>query len=392
MCERREMTEMQDRSTRSGWILPGSCAGPPQWSGLRMTVLLLIAVTTVSACGCQSRLRPIFEPHDPPIEWPTAPMAPKIRYVGEIRSSADLKPRRDLFERFGEALVGKDTPEILYGPRAALSLADEGRLWVADPGARCLHLFDLRNRRYANVVRAGNTPFLSPVGLCRGPQGSVYVCDAELGAVYLLSDKTGDLIGEVQLPQIVERPVALDFDPATRELFVVDAKRHDIKVLAPDGSLVRVIGQRGSGPGEFNFPLAIAGDGDIVWVADTGNHRIQALRRSGEFVTMFGQNGDAPGDMALPKGIATDGNGHIYVVDGRFENVQIFDRLGRLLLFFGEEGRGPGEFWLPSGISIDSEGRIWICDLYNSRIQVFDYVGPVSAVKQTAGHRAYKGR
>jgi sugar lactone lactonase YvrE len=357
-------------------------------------VRLLVALTTLSACGCQSGLRPIFEPLYPAIEWPPAPMLPKIRYVGEIRSSADLKPRRGLLEGLGETLVGKKTPETLYGPRAALSLADEGRLWIADPGARCLHLFDMRHRRYAKVTRAGNMPFLSPVGLCRGPEGSIFVCDAELSAVYRLSDKTGAIISEVQLPQIVERPVALHFDPATRELFVVDAKRHDIKVLAPDGSLVRVIGQRGSGPGEFNFPLAIAGDGDMVWVADTGNHRIQALTRAGEFVTMFGQNGDAPGDMALPKGIATDGNGHIYVVDGRFENVQIFDRLGRLLLFFGQEGRGPGEFWLPSGISIDSEGRIWICDLYNRRIQVFDYVGPVPAVESApgrTGQRAYHG-
>lgn len=354
-------------------------------------VPLLIAVIALSACGCRSGLRPIFEPHYPAIEWPPTPLLPKIRYVGEIRSSADLKPRRSLLERFGEALVGEKTPDVLYGPRAALSLADEGRLWVADPGARCLHLFDMRHRRYTKVARAGSTPFLSPVGLCRGPEGSIYVCDAELGAVYRLSDKTGNIIGEVQLPQIVERPVALHFDPATRELFVVDAKRHDIKVLAPDGSLVRVIGQRGSGPGEFNFPLAIAGDGDMVWVADTGNHRVQAFTRSGEFVTTFGQAGDSPGDMALPKGIATDGNGHIYVVDGRFENVQIFDRLGRLLLFFGQEGRGPGEFWLPSGISIDSEGRIWICDLYNRRVQVFDYVGPVAAVEKTAERRAYQG-
>ncbi len=385
---------MQDRCTKSGRAVPGSCAGLPQRRGLRVAVPLLVALTTLSACGCQSGLRPIFEQTYPAIEWPPAPMLPKIRYVGDIRSSADLKPRRSLFEGLGEALVGKETPETLYGPRAAISLADEGRLWIADPGARCLHLFDMRHRHYAKVTHAGGTPFLSPVGLCRGPEGSIYVCDAELGAVYRLSGKTGALINEVQLPQIVERPVALHFDPAARELFVVDAKRHDIKVLAPDGSLVRVIGQRGGGPGEFNFPLAIAGDGDMIWVADTGNHRVQALTRSGEFVTMFGQNGDAPGDMALPKGIATDGNGHIYVVDGRFENVQIFDRDGRLLLFFGQEGRGPGEFWLPSGISIDSEGRIWICDLYNRRIQVFDYVGPVPAVEAVpgpSGPRAYRG-
>ena len=88
----------------------------------------------------------------------------------------------------------------------------------------------------------------------------------------------------------------------------------------------------------------------------------------------FGRVGDAPGDLALPKGVAVDSQGHLYVVDARFENVQIFDREGRLLLSFGEEGNAPGEFWLPSGIHVDSTDRIWVCDSYGRRVQVFDFI------------------
>ena len=101
---------------------------------------------------------------------------------------------------------------------------------------------------------------------------------------------------------------------------------------------------------------------------------MQAITRSGESVVVFGHAGDAPGDLALPKGIAVDADGHVYVVDGRFENVQVFDAEGRLLLFFGEEGAGAGEFWLPGGVFIEPTGRIWVCDAYNRRLQVFQYI------------------
>jgi hypothetical protein len=169
--------------------------------------------------------------------------------------------------------------------------------------------------------------------------------------------------------------VALYYDSAAQELFVVDAAAHDIKVLAPDGRLRRIIGRRGRGPGEFNFPCDIAENDGLIWIVDAGNNRIQGLTRNGLAAVVFGTAGDAPGDLALPKSLAFDSDGNLYVVDARFENVQIFDQTGRLLLFFGREGIGPGEFWLPAGICIDPFDRIWICDTYNGRLQVFDYVG-----------------
>lgn len=72
--------------------------------------------------------------------------------------------------------------------------------------------------------------------------------------------------------------------------------------------------------------------------------------------------------------MAVDSDGHVYVLDSRFENVQVFDHVGALLMAFGGEGDGPGEFALPSGITIDQGDRIWIADTYNRRVQVFQYL------------------
>ena len=291
-----------------------------------------------------------------------------------MASSADLKPPPKPFQAIGDLLLGAKEPQPLYGPRAVLPSQDGSKVWVADPGGRCLHLFDLERRTYAKIERVGGSPLLSPVGLCRGPEGSIFVCDSENVDIYRLSAADGTLLESLRLPEEVRRPVALSYDADTAELLVVDVSAHNIKVLDPTGRILRTIGRRGSGPGEFNFPCDIADDGQVLWIADTGNHRVQGVTHAGEPVASFGQAGDAPGDLALPKGVALDSDGHIYVVDARFENVQIFDRQGNLLLFFGEEGTGPGEFWLPSGVFIDERDRVWVCDAYNGRVQVFQYL------------------
>ena len=334
-----------------------------------------LAMTGITALtGCAGPLKPIFEPSNPPIAWPAAPKPPRIRYLGSLNSSADLKAPRSAWGALGELFVGSTPPEPVYGPRSVVCTRDGQRAWIADPGGRCLHLFDLEHRVYKKILTAGATSLLGPVGVCLGPEDSIYLCDSERGAIHRLSSRDGRWLESLRLPDEILRPVAVFFDEAARELYVVDGIGHNLKVLDAAGQLLRTLGRRGTGPGEFNFPSAVTGGSGALWVADTGNHRVQSVTATGEPIASFGQVGDAPGDLALPKGVAVDGDGHVYVVDGRFENVQVFDSSGRLLLFFGEEGAGPGEFWLPGGIFIEPGGRIWVCDSYNRRVQVFEYL------------------
>ncbi|UCE60953.1 MAG: hypothetical protein JSU63_04215 [Phycisphaerales bacterium] len=270
--------------------------------------------------------------------------------------------------------MGRRAPDKLYGPRAVFCADDGHSVWVADPGGRRVHVFDLEERTYTKITQVRGLPLRSPVDVAAGPEGTVMVCDSESVAIHLFSGDRDDDVNSLRLPEEIQRPVALHYAEQLEEIFVVDAAAHDIKVLDTTGRLLRMIGRRGSGPGEFNFPCDIVEYDGRLWVVDAGNHRIQALTPLGKPLSEFGREGDAPGNLALPKGIAFDSEGHAYVVDARFENVQVFDRSGRLLLFFGDEGTGDGEFWLPSGISIDSRDRIWVCDTYNGRLQVFDYL------------------
>jgi sugar lactone lactonase YvrE len=324
--------------------------------------------------NCRTPSRAVFEDPTAPLVWPSPPQPARIRYVGQLATSDDLKASRSGLENLRRVFVGRKPPSPLYGPRAVVVTSDGERVWIADPGGRCLHLFDLKRRAYLKVNALGKNRLRAPVGVCVGSSGSIFVCDSEGGGVYRLDDRNGRLIEALRVPDELQRPVAMYYEPKTDDLYVVDASGHDLKVLGMGGELRRVIGRRGSGPGDFNFPSAIAGGENRLWIADTGNHRVQGITLSGEPLAAFGQAGDAPGDLALPKSVAVDPAGNLYVVDGRFENIQIFDTEGRLLLFLGEEGSGPGQFWLPGGIFIEPGGRIWVCDSYNRRLQVFQYV------------------
>ena len=340
----------------------------PNRPPLAAALLLCLMMAT----GC-STPRPLFAPADPALVWPADGAPARVRYVGQLRSAADLNPEVPLRQRLLRFLVGGSRPPSLHGPRDVVATAG-GRLWVADPGGGCVHVLDLNRLSYQRIDQVGEGRLLSPVGVALGPNDSVLVCDSEAGAVYRLNAATGTFLGTLTAPDVLQRPVAAAYDPDAAAVYIVDSSTHDIKVFDREGRLCRVIGKRGTGPGEFNFPVDITCRGQTLWVVDSGNGRIQALTPAGQPLSAVGQLGDAPGDLALPKSVAFDSDGHLYAVDARFENIQIFGPVGELLLSFGGEGPGPGQFALPGGISIDENDRIWVCDTYNGRIQVFQYM------------------
>ena len=143
-------------------------------------------------------------------------------------------------------------------------------------------------------------------------------------------------------------------------LVIVDSELHQVVECELQGKFISKFGQRGGGPGEFNFPTHVAvDDRRQIYVTDALNCRIQVFTADGQFVRMFGSTGDTAGHFSRPKGVAVDHAGHVYVVDAVFGNVQIFNDSGRLLLDFGEGGSAPGQFWLPNAIAINSRNEIY---------------------------------
>jgi hypothetical protein len=64
--------------------------------------------------------------------------------------------------------------------------------------------------------------------------------------------------------------IAVDFD-AQDNLYVLDSQNQRVVVFGPDGRFVRLVGGRGGGPGEFQFPMALAVTPRGIVVADAGH-------------------------------------------------------------------------------------------------------------------------
>lgn len=334
---------------------------------------LLCAVVLASALtGCASGRAIIDRGAVGKIIWPGPPEKPRIKYLWSV-SVISGKEKNGLAEIVlgepGESADPRTSPRLLrpYG-----IFVDGDMMYVADPGALRVTIINMQTGETRNILRADKSEFLAPVGIVVY-KGVIYVSDSALRKVFMLDGK-GRLLGEFH--STFKRPTSLAIDRTRGIIYVADTLSHTIDRFDLNGVKLGVIGGRGTGKGQFNFPTHLWVDKeDRLYVTDEMNFRVQIFSREGKFIGMFGTPGDAWQDFQRPKGVATDMEGHIYVVDSMAGTVKIFDRKGGLLLFFGQEGERYGDFYLPTGIFIDGNDKIYVADTYNARVQVFQYVG-----------------
>jgi DNA-binding beta-propeller fold protein YncE len=303
------------------------------------------------------------------------PSHPMVEYLRTVPSVREFTKPRGFFSKMITLLAGPDEekPELLRPYATALD--SDGRLLVADPGQRGIHIYDFERRKYQFLRGPRGKRLESPIDVACDDNDDIYVSDSVRQLIYVFDKRGGFLrsVGGADPDTSLQRPTGIALDRVARRIYVADTLRHQVLQFGMDGSLIRAIGKRGRGPGEFNFPTAVTISAGKVYVVDAMNFRIQAFTADGHFINAFGQRGMQSGTLNRPKGIAADSDGNLYVVDALFETVQVFDSTGSLLYFFGSTGTEPGQFQLPSGISIDKRNRIYVADSLNRRIQVFRY-------------------
>jgi DNA-binding beta-propeller fold protein YncE len=158
---------------------------------------------------------------------------------------------------------------------------------------------------------------------------------------------------------------------------------HRLAVFTLDGTFLHTLGERGSGPGQFNYPLDadFDADGDL-YVLDALNTRVQRFHWDGtgyRYVLHFGEHGTASGSFQMPKALAVTPSGHVYITDSLADKVTVFDRDGTFLLTFGgrfvaSNKMAPGGLNMPAGIAADENDGIWIADTLNGMVHRFQYL------------------
>jgi DNA-binding beta-propeller fold protein YncE len=288
--------------------------------------------------------------------------------------------------------TGGVTSDLLFGKQSAaethrlfkpIGVVSDGKglVYVTDTARPPrVEVFDDVKREVRMIGTEGQGQLLLPLGLALGPDGTIYVADALRKQVVAFAPD-GAVRAAYGSKETLGRPTATAVDGERGLLYVADTSAHRVQVFSlAGGALLRTIGRRGSGPGEFNFPeaLTVAPDGSL-YVVDTMNFRYQVFDQEGKFLVAHGSIGQEPGRFARPKSIALDQDGHVYVSDAAFSNVQVFDAEGRLLIWIGGGGSIPGAFALAEGVFVDANDRVFVVDQQNRRVQRFHYLRETGA-------------
>ena len=189
----------------------------------------------------------------------------------------------DIFDLQGKYLrkfVPKN--EKLSWTPLAFSFDATGALRATDVGNTKLHRLIYFSADGSRTVTIGSTAqvnsphdspgaFSFPNGVAVAPNGDVFVSDGDNRRVQVFNaqgvfQRFVDTSG-------VPRGIALD---SKQRLYVADALAHTIAIYDSKGSPLTEFGERGFGPGQFNYPNDIAIDkGGRIYVTDRENNQVQ---------------------------------------------------------------------------------------------------------------------
>ena len=347
-------------------------------------VALAALASLLAACASAPQEMTWFPAERVPAEpagWPPPPEPRRLVYAGELVGESNFRRSEGARESSAGRLLrwivglGGERRNVVELVRPQTGTVDSrGRVLVTDAGREGVLVFDEPAGKLDAWNDAGDgVAFRSPVGIVEAGDGSVLVADSELGYVVRL-DADGNPVGEFGRGAL-SRPTGLARDPETGDIYVADTAAHDIKVFDEAGRLLRTLGGPGTGAGQFNGPTHLCFTGRHLYVADTLNARVQVLAPDGSVISTIGQRGLFLGNMVRPKGVTADRDGNVYVIESYYDHLLVFSGTGELLLPIGGSGGGAGQFFLPAGAWTDHGHRLFVADMFNGRVVVLDYIG-----------------
>jgi sugar lactone lactonase YvrE len=151
----------------------------------------------------------------------------------------------------------------------------------------------------------------------------------------------------------------------------VGGKGQQVFKFSRDGTLLMTLGKagvKGTDSETFDQPtdVAVAPNGDVFVSDGHVNSRIVKFSKDGRFITAWGKKGSGPGEFDLPHALAFDSRGRLFVGDRGNSRIQIFDQEGGFLAEWRQFGR-------PSGIFIDRNDNIYVTDSESNANRNPDY-------------------
>ena len=306
------------------------------------------------------------------------PAAEHLKFVREFSGPDDviggLPPA---VEKSLTVLFGRADPHTeLKNLEKPFAIATDSnhRVFIADPTAGLVHIFDFENYTYA-FLGGPESNLRSPVGVAVDADNQAYITDPPTGLILVFDSKGKFLryLGKVgESESYFEAPTGIAVDKQTGHIYVCDSARHMVILLDKEGHILGHFGKRlgGDGPGDFRYPSRVLIAGEEILVLDAGNLRLQILDLSGRYRREI----RIP-ELSLDTGLALDAQKNIYVSNIQLGAIDVFSYDGQFLYRFGSMGTAPGEFRRPAGMWVESGNLLYVADILNKCVQVFEIQG-----------------
>ncbi len=304
-----------------------------------------------------------------------------VQPIGEIATPAETGGLEWVRSIYG---WGPELDEQLMTP-SDVAIGPDGTIWVTDQARSRVLGFDpdgvLTRTLYLGERAEAEEALVFPSSVAADEAGLVYIADPAADRVVVMTPEN-EIVREIYVP----RPASV---AAQGDRIAVGSQAGFI-ILSREGTVIEVLGSRGTGPDQFDTVrgVAVAEDGTIFAV-DQYNNRVSAYDADGDrlWIVQTGNPGNqveiagpesivvtttAEAALQMPGRITIDGRGRLVIVDPFDFSLTVLDPAdGSLIAKYGAIGTAEGEFSYPSGVSYDHR-RDWfaVADTANSRVQI----------------------
>jgi sugar lactone lactonase YvrE len=159
-------------------------------------------------------------------------------------------------------------------------------------------------------------------------------------------------------------------------LYVANSGARQILVLTPAGEMTESIELEKVEESDTDRPrplgITVSPQGELL-VTDANNHRLLRYGRDGSLLQASGAGWREAGTKGFntPAGVALDGHGNAYVVDMLNGRVVQLSSEGTFLRQLGELGDSGGTFSRPKDVALDADGNIYVSDGLLAAVEVF---------------------
>jgi peptidylamidoglycolate lyase len=256
---------------------------------------------------------------------------------------------------------------VMWGQPSSVTVDQEGRVLIFHRGEAPL----LRFNRSGELEDAwGSGMFKMAHGLKVAPDGNIWVTDARRHIIVKFSPAGKQLLrlGTPDEPGTGRTHFGGVADIAflaNGDFYAADGYQNSRVIkFDKEGRFLAEWGRKGTGPGEFNLPHAIAVDSKgLVYVADRENRRIQVFTPMGQYVTEW--------HVIRPFGMAMTPRDELWVADAEKNRVVQLDLKGEIIDSFEPPDPTPGELMGPHMLGVDKDGGVYVAETRRLTVRKF---------------------